>query len=239
MNLTVAVVEDEEIHSNQLSHLISSWTKERTVTVNIVLFSSASLFLQSFGKKAHFDAIFLDVFLQDGNGMDVAQTIRKYDSFIPIVFITKAKELIDQGYNVWAIHYLIKPASYADIARCMDRIMQLRKQIKEQTFAFKSEGIMRVLDCKDILYFESYQHYIEIHLLQEKFRFRENINILEKQLPEQFQRCNRSIIANLSHLYLYDAKANSKNLILSNGTSIPVSETYTKNIMDKCFQMLY
>lgn len=239
MNLTIAIVEDEEFHMNHLSHLINSWAQLKVTTVKIVLFSSASLFIQSFGKKIQYDAVFLDIYLPDGNGMEIANTIRKYDAFIPIAFITKTKEYVDQGYNVWAIQYLIKPVAYVDIARCMDRIVQLKKQIMDQTFSFKYEGIVRVLDCKDILYFQSYQHYIEIHTLQGSYRFRENINELELKLPEQFQRCNRSTIANLSHLYLYDAKTNSKNIVLSNGTSIPVSEPYTKNIMKKCFQIIY
>jgi DNA-binding LytR/AlgR family response regulator len=239
MNLTVAIVEDEKIHANQLINLINGWAKEKAITVNTVLFSSASLFLQSFGKDAHLDAAFLDIYLPDGNGMDIALKIRKYDAFIPIAFITKSKEYVDQGYNVWAIHYLIKPASYVDIERCMDRIVLLKKQIKEQTFTFKFESIVRVLDCKDILYFQSNQHYIEIQSLKGNYRFRENINVLKKQLPEQFLMCNRSTIINLSHLYLYDAKASFKNVTLSDGTRIPISQSYSKIIMEKCFQMLY
>jgi Response regulator of the LytR/AlgR family len=239
MNLAIAVIEDEEHHMKHLCHLINSWSQAKAITVKLVLFSSASLFIQSFGKKIQYDAVFLDIYLPDGNGMDIANTIRKYDAFIPIAFITKSKEYVNLGYNVWAIQYLIKPAIYADIALCMDRVVQLKKQIVDQTFSFRYEGIVRVLDCKDILYFQTYQHYIEIHTLQGNYKFRENINELEKKLPEQFQRCNRSTIANLSHLYLYDAKTNSKNVVLSDGTSIPVSEPYTKNIMKKCFQIVY
>lgn len=239
MTLVIAIIEDEEINANHLSSLIDSWAQSKGIIIKISIFTRASLFLQSFGKNSSFDAILLDIFLPDGNGMDIARTIRKFDAYIPIAFITKTKEFMGEGYNVWAMHYLIKPVTYADIVRCMDRIVDLNKQITDSTFSFKFEGIVRVLNCKDILYFETYQHYIYVHTLQGDFKFRENINALEKKLPEQFQRCNRSTIVNLSLLYLYDAKASYKSIILSDGITIPVSEAYAKDIKEKCFNMLY
>jgi two-component system, LytTR family, response regulator LytT len=219
--------------------MIQTWADEKGMAVKTVAFSKANSFMQAFEKTSEFDAVLLDIYLPDGNGMEIAKTVRKYNSFIPIAFITKSNEFVFQGYNVWAMHYLIKPVSYPDIALCMDRIVALKKQLIDQTFTFKFEGVMRVLDCKEILYFLSYQHYIQIHSLKGDYRFRENINTLEEKLPEQFTRCNRSTIVNLAHLYSYNAQATCKSIILSDGKLIPVSETYAKTIKDKCFKMLY
>ena len=239
MNLTIAIVEDEYLYSNELSHFIQSWSIEKGVTIKTVSFLKANQFVQAFEKNNIFDAVLLDIYLPDGNGMDIAKIIRKYNSFLPIAFITKSNEYVGQGYNVWAMHYLIKPVSYKDIVLCMDRIVELKKQIIDQTFSFKFEGIIRVLDCKDILYFLTYQHYVEIYSLKGQFRFRDNINRLEEKLPEQFIRCKRSTILNLDHLYLYNAHASFKSIIISDGTTLPVSEAYAKTVKEKCFKMIY
>jgi DNA-binding LytR/AlgR family response regulator len=237
MNLSIAIVEDEEMYSDQLGGMIESWSRNKDIKVKINVFSKASAFVQAFSQIGSIDAVFLDIYLEDGNGMDVAKQIRKYDPFIPIAFITRSNEYIGQGYDVWAMHYLIKPVSYPDVEQCMDRIVQLNRQNAEHTFSFKSDGIVRVLACKNILYFQSQQHYVDIHEINGEHRFRENINDLQNSLPEQFLRCSRSTIINLSHLYQYDAKTNYKNIILSDGTLIPVSDTYAKNVKERCFQL--
>jgi DNA-binding LytR/AlgR family response regulator len=236
-NLSVAIVEDEEIHANQLTYILKSWAQNNEYTIKIDWFDDDNSFLQAFSQRGSFDAAFLDIYLQDGNGMDIAQKIRKYDSFIPIVFITKTSEYIGRGYDVWAIQYLLKPVSYSDVAQCMDRIAQLKRQNEEQSYTFKSDGIVRVVSCRDIFYFESQKHYIEIHTTDGDFRFRENINRLQKELPEQFIRCSRSAIINLYHLYQYDAKTKHKAIILSNGTKIPVSDSYSKAVKERCFEL--
>ncbi len=239
MNLSIAIVEDEDLHKNHLVYLIQSWAKKKEIEIKTVEFRTANLFIQAYGKNSLFDAVFLDIYLPDGNGMEIAQIIRKYDTFIPIAFITQSNEFVSQGYNVWAMHYLMKPVSYQEIALCLERIIELKKQFMDQTFSFKFEGIIRVLDCKDILYFTSFQHYVEIYTVKGQYRFRENINNLEERLPEQFTRCNRSTIVNLSHLYLYNAQTTSKSIILSNGKLIPVSEGYAKTVKEKCFNIVY
>ncbi len=236
-NLSVAIVEDEEIHANQLTHILKSWAQKNEYNIKIRWFENENSFLQAFNQKGSFDAVFLDIYLQYGNGMDIARQVRKYDPFIPIAFITKTKEYIGQGYDVWAIQYLLKPVSYAGVEQCMERIVQMKVQNENQTFSFKSEGIMHVLNCRDILYFESRQHYIEIHTTDAQYLFRENINRLQKSLPEQFIRCSRSAIVNLFHLYQYDARTKNKTIILANGIRIPVSDSYAKTVKEKCFNL--
>ncbi len=235
MNLSIAIVEDEAVYADQLSGMIESWSKNKEVKVKISHYSKASAFLQAFSQSGSMDAVFLDIYLGDGNGMDIAKQIRKFDPFVPIAFITRSNEYIGQGYDVWAMHYLIKPVSYPDVEQCLDRIVQLQKQNAENTFTFKSDGVVRVLACKNILYFQSQQHYIEVHEINGMYRFRENINDLQNSLPEQFIRCSRSTIVNIYHLFQYDAKSNYKNIVLSDGTAIPVSDSYAKTIKERCF----
>lgn len=237
MSLSIAIVEDEKVYADHLSGMIESWSKNKDVPIKINFFFGANSFVQAFSQNGSMDAVFLDIYLKDGNGMDIARQIRKYDPFVPIAFITRSNEFVGQGYDVWAMHYLIKPVSYPDVEQCMDRVVQLRRQNAEHTFSFKSDGVVRVLPCKNILYFQSQQHYIEIHEMNGLHRFRENINDLQNSLPEQFLRCNRSTIVNIYHLFQYDAKTNYKNIILSDGTEIPVSDSYAKIVKERCFQL--
>ncbi|MEI6101361.1 MAG: LytTR family DNA-binding domain-containing protein [Eubacteriales bacterium] len=237
MNLNVAIVEDEEVYANHLGNSLHFWATQNEASVELEIYQKENLFLQGFSQGGRFDVVFLDIFLPDGNGMDAAKQIRKYDPFLPIIFITRSSEYMGEGYEVWAMHYLIKPAAYSDIALCMDRVIQLKRQNTELVFSYKSDGMLRVIAYSDIYYFQSNQHYIEAHTKKEQIRFRGNINSLETELPSQFLRCNRSTIVNLSYLYSYDAKTNGRNVKLLNSDNIHVGDFYAKKVKEKCMEM--
>ena len=45
------------------------------------------------------------------NGVDLAKTIRQFNDTVQIVFITGFPDFIAEGYEVSALHYLMKPVS--------------------------------------------------------------------------------------------------------------------------------
>jgi Response regulator of the LytR/AlgR family len=237
MNLKAAIVEDEDIYANHLGNSLLFWAKKNGIDLEPFFFHKESAFLQSYCQGAQFDVVFLDIYLPDGDGMDAAKQIRKFDSFLPIIFITRSSEYTREGYDVWAMQYLIKPAAYTNIALCMDRVIQLKRQNGDLTFTYKSEGTLRVTAYSEIYYFRSNGHYIELFARKEQSRFRGNINALELELPAQFLRCNRSSIINLSYLYSYDAKTNGRSIVLATGDCIAVGDSYAKKVKEKCMEM--
>lgn len=238
MNLKVAVVEDEEVYANHLETSLLFWSKNSGVNLETAFFTTESSFLHAYFQGELFDAVFMDIYLPDGNGMEAAKQIRKYDSFLPIIFITRTGMFAREGYDVWAMQYLIKPAAHTDIALCMDRVIQLKRQNSERAFTYKTEGVLRVVSYNDIYYFRSSGHYIELYARKGQSRFRGNINDLEQELPGQFLRCNRSAIINLSYLYSYDAnKINGRNLLLATGDRMPVGDSYAKKVKVRCMEM--
>lgn len=237
MNLKVAVVEDEDVYAEQLGNSLLFWARKNQISLEPVFFKKESAFLRAYGQTTLFDAVFLDISLPDGSGMDAAKQIRRFDSFLPIIFITRFSEYAREGYDVWAMQYLIKPAAYTDIALCMDRVIQLKRQNGEFSFTYKSEGLLCVAACNDIYYFKSCGHYIELHSRKGDSLFRGNINVLEKELPARFLRCSRSCIINLSYLYSYDAKTNGRNIRIATGDLIAVGDTYAKKVKEKCMEI--
>jgi two-component system, LytTR family, response regulator LytT len=237
MKINVALLEDEDVYANHLGNNLLFWAKKQDVILEPVFFSKENAFTQALCQGVRFDAAFMDIYLPDGNGMDAAKQIRKIDPFMPIIFTTRSMEYARERYDVWAMQYLIKPVAYYDIALCMDRVIQLKRQHAEIAFTYKSEGVLRVVAYNDIYFFKSSGHYIEMHTRKGKHLFRGNLNTLEQELPGQFLRCNRSTIMNFSYLYSYDAKTNGKNIILATGESLAVGDYYAKKVKEKCMEM--
>ena len=73
---------------------------------------------------------------------------------------------------------------------------------------------------KEIMYMEAFAHTVQIHTKEEILEVRCGINTLEEQLEgKNFIRCHRSYIVGLA----YAARIKKKELLLDDGTSVPVS----------------
>lgn len=110
MELSITILEDEEIHSKQLKQLLKKWGDENHIMMSIHLFFSGESFLKyNYNEDELF---FLDINLKTMNGMDIAKQLRKDGFQGTIIFLTAFSEYVFEGYNVQALNYLIKPIDY-------------------------------------------------------------------------------------------------------------------------------
>ena len=234
MNLNIAVIEDEIFFFNQLASFIENWAKRNKASVQCKSFLNEDAFLNFIHNSIAFDAVFIDIFLKNDNGLELAYRLRKYNTSLPIVLATATSEYLREGYDLQAIGYLIKPFQQTKVDKCMNRILHLSGQSGCRDFSFKSEGIVRVIPMNSILYFSCSDHYIFAHCSDEVYKFREKMNSLQQRLPPEFLRCNRNTIINLNYLFSFT----SQEIRLTDGTSFPVSHNHQKNAKIKCFQQL-
>ena len=77
--------------------------------MQISLFTSAEHFLFSYGREKDFDILLLDIEMGDMDGVTMAKKLRQENHAIQIIFITGYSDYIAEGYEVAALHYLMKP----------------------------------------------------------------------------------------------------------------------------------
>ncbi len=82
-----------------------------------------------------YDVIFLDVYLPDGNGLDILPSLKVLDDPPEVIILTgkgnpDGAELAIQG-GVW--DYLLKPTSIRDITLTLDRALKYRKEKRGST----------------------------------------------------------------------------------------------------------
>ena len=103
--LKIAVCDDEPTFAAQISEKIKKYMPECTIQSFL---SGEDLLLQ---EKA-FDIYFLDIQMEKINGIEIAKKLRELDEESVNVYITGAKEYVFQAFDVAALHYLLKPASF-------------------------------------------------------------------------------------------------------------------------------
>ena len=105
------VVEDDARLSRLLKRLLS---QDRHV-VETALTAEEGLEVATSGLEL--DAIILDVGLPDRSGFDVARTLRKQGSTVPILMLTARDSVSDrvEGLDAGADDYLVKPFAYEEL----------------------------------------------------------------------------------------------------------------------------
>ena len=103
----IAICDDSQADTEYLTTLVKEWAKDRTAIIKT--FPSAEAFLFNYAEEKDFDILLLDIEMGKMDGVTMAKVIRQDNESVQIVFITGYSEYIADGYDVAALHYLIKP----------------------------------------------------------------------------------------------------------------------------------
>lgn len=150
--LQIAVCDDEQFYREKIKCLLEQYLHEHHPEYMVQTFSSGSEFLSVQENNVKYDVVFLDISMEQINGIQTAKQIRTFHSDTFIVFVTAFIDYALEGYKVNAIRYILKDQLETAVSECMNAILQ-KMQKKQVVFAF-SDG-ERALYTDNILYIES------------------------------------------------------------------------------------
>ena len=134
--LKIAVIEDNEVQSRLLKDYANEWANKNNLLPEIKLFSSGEQFWFEFEELSDIDIILLDIQMLRISGIELAKKIRKTKSNAVIIFITGIPDYMQEGYDVEALHYLLKPVKKEKLFDCLDRALKKQDKVKEENFVF-------------------------------------------------------------------------------------------------------
>lgn len=221
--MNIAIIEDEEVHKKLLITYLENWSKEKSININISGFSSAESFLFEWEVNRGFDILFIDIQMKAMNGMEMAKKVREKDGSVSIVFTTGITDYLEEGYEVEAMHYLVKPIDEDKVRKCMDKVLGKSKVTKYILVHTKDELLK--LDEKSITYIEARGHGTIIEVMDAEGSYKsvqtiESISEFERVLDDsKFVKCHRSYICNIENVHHID----KTDVHFDNGSKIPVS----------------
>lgn len=233
--MNIAIVEDEEFHCQILSQMIKKWGEVQNERLVLQEFPSAESFLFTWEENKEFDVIFLDICMKQIDGVELAKKIRETDKEVSLIFATNIEELISEGYEVQAMHYLIKPLKEEKVFVCLDKAAE-RKGDKEYLI-FRGEEEMYKFERKKVVYVEADAHYAILAVEEGKsiqtYRILESMTQVWKKLESaEFIKCHRSYICNL--LFIHSIK--KFEITFDSGVKIPVSRRVYQEVNDSFIQ---
>lgn len=233
MTLTCIAVDDEPLALNLLVSYI-----EKTPMLELKgKFSNAVDALKAL-RDEPVDLAFLDIRMNDLSGLELARVLDQYRNAgnLRVIFTTAYDQYALESYKVEALDYLLKPFSFSDFSKAVEKAVRYYEFVKgapaieketaerPQYLYLKIEYQMVRVPFEDILYLESDKDYVKVYLQNEAKPLLSltSMKAVEEKLPaDRFMRVHRSFIVALGKI-----RAATKGTVEIAGKTIPVTEQY-------------
>ena len=216
MDYRAAIVDDSGVDAEYVLTALKNWAREREISVQAQRFDSAEQFLFSYADDKRWDILLLDIEMEAMDGVTMAKRVRQDNEAVQIVFITGYSDYIAEGYEVAALHYLMKPVNKDKLFSVLDRAVEKRKQ-EERCLNLASSGEMVRIPFYEIRYLDVHQNYVTVHAKAD-YTVKRTLGDFEKELDERFCRVGRSMILNLKYIQ----RVTKLEVRLSDGTVLPL-----------------
>lgn len=218
MRCKIAILDDEQSQIEYLRSSVLEWSEANGYACQVSAFPSAEAFLFEYGAAGGGDILLLDVEMSGQSGIDLAKQLRRNGNRSEIIFITSHFEFYGEGYEVDALHYLIKPIDKTKLFSVLSKAAEkIAVEPSSVVIRFESETIK--LYERDILYVESLLHYIVIRTVDREYKLKENLSDFACRLTDDFYQTHRSYYVSLKHI----VRISRTSVTLDGGHEIPLS----------------
>ncbi|MCI5614320.1 MAG: LytTR family DNA-binding domain-containing protein [Agathobacter sp.] len=214
MEYKIAICDDSDVDREYVTNMVKRWAESLGYLVQLDTFSTAEGFLFHYEEEKDYDILLLDIEMGDMDGVTMAKHLRKENDTVQIIFITGYSDYISEGYEVAALHYLMKPVKEEKLCSVLERATE-RLSKNERVLNLKSGGEIIRVPIYQIRYAEVYGNYVTIHAASDVM-VKMTLNELENQLDERFYRVGRSAVVNLTKV----SRVTKTEIRLNEGTTM-------------------
>lgn len=184
--------------------------------------------LLSYLKKETPDVICLEInFNSNFSGLEIAESIRKFNKRSHLIFITNHTEYSLDAYQFKTFDYIPKPVTIEKLSACVKRIFD---DVSKSPYFLKVGKATGYIN-------ENIVHYIQkegtklIYQTQDgPYESYASFKQIESTLPSHFIRCHKSYIVNEYHISHVESQ---KNLIyFSNGETCSIGPKYKNHLLE-------
>lgn len=226
--MRIAVCDDEKIFADMLCKEIDGFYKSYDVICE--RFYDGSAIISAFEKGMHFDTVFLDIEMNNVDGMTAAEKIRKYSPKVHIIFLTSHTEFALKGYEVGAFRFLRKPIEKEKLAEALRDTE--KNYYSKNTVVIKEKGSEFFIYPEEIISVQSDNNDVRIITPDKEYRTRMKISKALDMLKESspyFFRIHRCIVVNLRHVSGY----RDNEVTTDNGDILPMSKKISEDFKNE------
>lgn len=236
----VLIVDDEPLAREELSYLVSQHPQ---VTSVAEADSVVEAMEEMMDQKP--DLLFLDIHLTDESGFDLAEKLTHRKKAPYLVFATAYDQYALKAFQVNAKDYILKPFEEEKITQVIEKASKemaqavpentAEKEPKSEAIPIQGEDRIYLVAPEDIYLVSVEERQLSIFVDQQVYKMTGTLNSIEQKLPAAlFIKTHRSFILNRTKIQeIQPWFNNTLQVILTNGSKVPVSRSYVKEFKEK------
>ncbi|MCM1500469.1 MAG: LytTR family DNA-binding domain-containing protein [Clostridium sp.] len=231
--LKIAICDDEKYFRNELKEILENYLKDNGIRFEIDTFSSGKEFIELGIGMIKYEVVFLDINMDELDGLMTAKKIRENSKDIFVVFVTAFVNYTIEGYKVDAVRYILKSNHMLkeSVYECMEAIQEkMNYTVTWKEFDF-NEGHKKV-SLEHLLYIESKLHKLDFYIMEDKlvkYSLYSTLDEVDAALAgNDFLRIHQSYLVNMKyikHLRRYV-------VLLNNGIELSVPRARFKDVQE-------
>ena len=217
--MNIAICDDERAQLDFLCACVKKWGEKRQIDCHISAFQRANALWMAY-ETERYDLALLDIQMPGQSGMELAAELRRRHDDIGIIFITGIVDQMARGYDVDAIHYLLKPVEESKLFEVLDRAL-VRVGAQEKKLLFRGRGDETIaVPEHEVEYLEARAHDTLLVCTGGDFQLPVSFGEAVSILPAgRFIKCHRSYMVHLRAV----RRIGKYEIALDSGKIIPVS----------------
>lgn len=194
---SLLIVEDEKPAADALLALVRRYEESRGVSFDVEVVGAAFELLDA---VRTYDICLLDIQLPGINGMEAAELLRSQHRVTSIIFVTDLAQYAMRGYEVDALGFLVKPATFAGLAMYLDRALREVVRGANRTLTVPTGDGFRSVPLSQVTYIEVRNHGLIYHTVGgDDLRTRGSLAQVERELADApMVRVSRYCLANMA-----------------------------------------
>lgn len=218
--MNIAICEDSQNDREILADFCARYAQHNKTVLDVLPFEETATLLAD-ERTMHMNAIILDIKMREAaSGVKAARALRQNGYSGALVFVTVSTDYYAEGFEVGALHYLIKPIRYEDFEEAMNRVAK-KLDLLEQYITVTSNRKQIDIPLAHILFATADKHKTILHTTAGIVPINLSFTETEALLSDpRFLRCYRSCIVNMEQV----ARVEEHDFLLKSGDQAPITK---------------
>jgi len=241
--IRIAVCDDDKnIAENIHRHVEMKAKQLQGEKLDIFFYKSGLDFLQDIELGATFHIVFMDIEMEEMNGVEAGQILRNRSNGddIIMIYVSSHDSYFEDLVDVGSFRFIKKPIDEDRLdhvfSKALNQAIKYKNMAEEPSlFFFKVGAEISSVKADEIAYLKNIKRIIEIHVWDNTSKsiilldhFYSNMDDAMEQLPKgQFVRSERSHIVNLE--YVCRMNSDYFTFMDKNSTKIPIGRVHKEN----------
>ncbi len=198
--MNIAICDDEKALHKELKEALCNYGRDRGIEIYTFCFTSGSELIKS---SEMFDIIFMDYEMNDLNGIETSEIIRKNNDETAIIFLSAYPNVVFDTFSVNTFRFLTKPLN---IDKMYDALDAYANSVNEDNLLIiKTLEKTWSIKHSEIIYVEAKRKHSIIRTTKNELEIAKCLGDIQKLLPEDnFFRAHKAFLVNFQHIKNYD-----------------------------------